>query len=412
MRSALTRRALRCSKPQAPITHHHLAISQSISRIPARHASTSASDSPHAGSSSRPGPDAKTRPKRRSRAVPLLSLGAVGAACYAFYGTSSSSGGGGGVLNDVTFVPYSITAKEVISPTSFILTVRPRQHSAALPYLEPGSAAWKLAQWSVEFKQPAAQIARHYTPLPGDGDGDKGGNGKGNGNGNGNGNGDGDSVDRALRFYIRAIGGGEMSSYIGRLPLGADVWLRGPHAGFDVLARLGGARDVVFLAGGTGVAPGVQVARAVLDGAPAARVRLLWAVRHRSELQDGGPRAAKRSKRSWWMPWRGGAEPEELGEGEMRGVARQLADMKRRYGARLSVQVAVDDEGARFSEAHLRRALVREGDAHAHAHGGAGAGAGAGAGGSAGCGLHDAGLLERACEYEDPGALRCGDTPV
>jgi hypothetical protein len=275
-------------------------------------------------------------------------------------------------LNGDTFTPYTITCRQLISPTSVIFTIRPHQHDPSLPYLLPGSAQWKHPLWSVEFKQPEVQIARHYTPLPPvEGD---------------------DTQDGTLSFYVRAVGGGEMSNYLNRLGVGQDVYLRGPHAGFDVLGRLGGQKKVVFLAGGTGIVPGMQVARAVLESDPATQVKLLWAVRKREEVQRGhGP-----ASRSWWH---GAAPTEVTAELEQpSAMGRLLVHMKSKYGGRLDVRVAVDEERSRFTESHLRDALS------AAVHGLPDAGAG--------CQLHDQLLHGVASEFEEPGvACRCSGKP-
>ncbi|KAJ2965686.1 hypothetical protein NQ176_g10497 [Zarea fungicola] len=155
-------------------------------------------------------------------------------------------------LNQDSFVPYVITAREAISPSSFIFTVSPQHPNSSPSYLKNGPpgepAQWRYPLWSVEFKQPEVQIARNYTPLPPL-------------------EGETSLEDGKLRFYVRSIPGGEMSSYLGRLGVGREVWLRGTHPGFDVETRLGAQNNVVFLAGGTGIAPAMQVARAEPRGA-------------------------------------------------------------------------------------------------------------------------------------------------
>src|SRR5688572_30285290 len=183
----------------------------------------------------------QARPLRSSIALrTFFAVAALGGAVLYV----SSSGTSDEILNDTTFTPYTITAREAISPTSFVFTVTPKTPQSALPYLLPDSPAWRHPLWSVEFKQPEVQIARHYTPLP-PREGD-------------------DPRDGTLRFYVRAIGDGEMSNYLSRLRQGQSVWLRGPHRGFDVLSRLGSKNQLVVLAGGTGVVPGMQAAEAVL----------------------------------------------------------------------------------------------------------------------------------------------------
>ncbi|KAK0727352.1 hypothetical protein B0T26DRAFT_694242 [Lasiosphaeria miniovina] len=96
--------------------------------------------------------------------------------------------------------------------------------------------------------------------------------------------------------------GGEVSTYLSRLGLGDTVELRGPHLGFDLGARLGagnGNQRVVFLAGGTGIAPALQAVRALLLSptpasttttttyesvpVPCPSVSIIWANRHRAD---------------------------------------------------------------------------------------------------------------------------------
>lgn len=272
------------------------------------------------------------------------------------------------MLNDTTFTPYTITAREAISPSSFVITISPRTPMHSLPYLLPGSSAWAHSLWSVEFKQPEVQIARHYTPLPPQ---------------------DGvDSRDGTLRFYIRAVGDGEMSNYLGRLRPGQEVHLRGPHRGFDVLSRLGQKERLVVLAGGTGLVPGLQAAEAVLGSRQDTTVDILWAIRKREELEQAAPP----SRSSWWSS----PEPLEIQAGFVSPspVGRQLDMMKSRYGDRLRVRVAVDEEGSTFSSKFLAEVLktddLEKGTDDQR------------------CGLHSQALQRRLSEFEmEPPACTC-----
>lgn len=284
---------------------------------------------------------------KQARFPPVLIAAAVlGTATY--YALSPSTPK---TLNPDTFTPYTITSKHTISPTSVIFTISPHQHDPSPPYLS--DSKWKYPLWSVEFKQPEVQIARHYTPLPVD------------------------AEDGSLSFYIRAVGGGEMSNYLNRLAVGRDVYLRGPHAGFDILQRLGAQKDVVFLAGGTGVVPGMQVARAVLERDTSSRVKILWAVRKREELQG---------RQAGWTFWRTPTEvTSELEDASAMGE--RLARMKAKYGERLVIKVAVDEERTRFTERDVRDALAEGGQATP----------------GDGCRLHDQRLHTRVSEFEEPG---------
>ncbi|KAK0383482.1 hypothetical protein NLU13_9393 [Sarocladium strictum] len=305
-------------------------------------------------------PSGHAEPLRSGIAIrSLLAIAALGGAFFYISSSSTSKD----TLNDTAFTPYTITAREAISPTSFVITISPNTPQQDLPYLLPGSPAWRYPLWSVEFKQPEVQIARHYTPLP-PREGD-------------------DPRDGTLRFYVRAVGDGEMSNYLSRLRQGQRVWLRGPHRGFDVLQRLGSRKQLTVLAGGTGVVPGMQAAEAVLSARKDTTVKILWAVRKREELEGAKPTA----RSSWWPS----AKPTEMktGLGSPSPVGQQLEEMKRRFGERLQVYLAVDDEKSTFSEKFLADALkTTSGEADSQMSG------------EAGCRLHNQNLHQTVSEFE------------
>ncbi|KAK3327889.1 hypothetical protein B0T19DRAFT_423070 [Cercophora scortea] len=215
-------------------------------------------------------------------------------------------------LNPTTFVPFTITAREQVSPTSFILTVRPLHARDApfffLPDLHANkpilTRAWEHGLWSVEIKQPQLQVARDYTPLPPL-----------------HNEAQNDLETGVLRFLVRKLDGGEVSTYLSRLSVGDKIELRGPHLGFDLRARVGESeKDVVFLAGGTGIAPALQAARVLLgdgnDGTgKRSRVSILWANRHRADCEGPG------------------------------GIISLLAEERQRHGDRLRYACTVDEEG-------------------------------------------------------------------
>lgn len=264
------------------------------------------------------------KPARRRRLPKLLLAGTLTAALafYLLYDPRPKT------LNPTTFAPYTVASKTPVSPTSFILALRPQHPSSTLPYLTPSGSWWPF-QWSVQVKQPEIQIQREYTPLPpsdpdaGDGDG-------------------------TLRFFVRRVAGGEVSNYLARKDEGDTVEVRLGDRGFAfnyLDARE--PSDVICLAGGTGVATAMQVAHAVLRDPSRlhldTRVRILWAVRRRSDIQalPQGPKLRTL-------------------EGELDDptpIARELLAMKTRYGKSLDIRVAVDEEGTAFNERELRDAL-------------------------------------------------------
>ncbi|KAJ3492793.1 hypothetical protein NLG97_g5144 [Lecanicillium saksenae] len=248
------------------------------------------------------------------------------------------------VLNQDTFVPYTITSREAISAASFIFTVAPQHPNPNPSFLasDPSQPAkWRYPLWSVEFKQPEVQIARNYTPLP-PLEGER-------------------LEDGKLRFYVRSIPGGEMSTYLGRLTIGREVWLRGTHPGFDVETRLGSQKNVVFLAGGTGVAPAMQVAKAVLDDDAETNFTLLWAIRSREELQQPPDNPSRPAPSSWWNILRSSPKPQPADVGHpifaASPLGRELEEMQARYGDRFRIQVGVDDESSQFRASHIAMAI-------------------------------------------------------
>ncbi|KAI0100062.1 hypothetical protein GGR51DRAFT_378339 [Nemania sp. FL0031] len=302
------------------------------------------------------------------------------------------------VINTSTFTPFIITDREQVSPTAFIITLRPSSwvDSKGLEagYLEDDEPAgllsnrirdaWHHGLWSVEIKQPQLQIARHYTPLPPlptqvsslpreekspvenikanevqTTQITRGG-----------------SEQADLRILIRKMDGGEMSNYLSRQRVGDTVWLRGPHLGFDVPRRLGrssahngdveiphvGNRPrVVFLAGGTGIAPALQIAHKLLDGYGSSsdektqpHISILWANRWGIDaVGRESPLSHQRKPSSWFRFWdREKSNPREaMRDGASSSLALQIQDLKRRHPSHFEISYFVDNEGS-FIKAH------------------------------------------------------------
>ncbi|KAK8012750.1 hypothetical protein PG991_010125 [Apiospora marii] len=276
--------------------------------------------------SATPEPVPKSKTKRR-RGPFVYSIGAVTGLTTAWY--AFASGSKDESLNDTRFTAFDVVSNEPVSPTAFVLTIRSRD-SALAKNSAKLKAAWEHGLWSVEFKQPQLQIARHYTPLPPlEGE---------------------DGTEGQLRFLVRKMQGGEMSNYLSRMHVGDQVWLRGPHHGFDIPKRLGDAREIVFVAGGTGIAPALQMVHKMLNasvnGAEDFKpsIRILWANRR---SVDCVARDEFRSKRG-------------ENHGTQSVFLRQILDMKRRHGDQFIIDYFVDDEkkfiGIKDIEAALRSA--------------------------------------------------------
>lgn len=304
------------------------------------------------------GEGSRTRRSRPLATLTLVVLGAVLFSATTDIGNPFSGSTPKGVLNGESFVPFSVISKEQTSPTTFILTVSsPAPHQAANAALI--GDAWAHGLWSVEIKQPQLQIARNYTPLPppapgASAPGDQAGAG---------------AQAHQLRFLIRRYDGGEMSTYLSRLQPGDEVYLRGPHLGFDVAARLGDAGErVVFLAGGTGVAPALQVARHLLlrqvdrEGAKLS-MEIIWASRSRADCA-GCPRllAQGNSGRGFWGRLVGASAPAGAQdvEGLEHPVVRDLRGLQDAFGSRgheLELRCVADDEAGVISGSDVARAI-------------------------------------------------------
>ncbi|KAH9882881.1 hypothetical protein J1614_000247 [Plenodomus biglobosus] len=288
----------------------------------------------------------------KRRPVPAIILGssALGGAAYRFLAPSDSSRAS---LNPHTFTPYTLVDKQRVSSTSAIFTLR-NSNDVAEP--ESVKEAWKRGVWSVQIKQPQLQIARAYTPLPPISDGERG-----------------DDVGGAvqnLRLLIRQETGGEVSTYLHRLPASSTVELRGPHTELELPDDI---REVVFLAGGTGIAPAMQIAR-VLGRIEGSRMDIVWANRRREECiggvsdgKDGG--ATRQSQSGWFKSPAGSKEPahqiqlanryEGLGKGVVVKELEALKTQGAQSNMHLSLQYCVDEERTFIQPTDIARRIDR-----------------------------------------------------
>lgn len=222
------------------------------------------------------------------------------------------------IFDDPKFTNFTLIARESISPTSFILTLRPNELIAnpARNSNDPYEKEWEHGMWSVELKQPELQIARLYTPLPPDASTKPG----------------------DLRFLIRKEKGGEVSNYLAMLPPRSTVELRGPHPGVELPEKI---TDVLFLAGGTGIAPALQLAYTLLEKressteAPLPQIRIVWANRKRDDCLGGSN-----------VDYRKGSKP-------VAKMVQEIQDLQRKYPENLLVHYLVDEEGSFIDQKKL-----------------------------------------------------------
>jgi len=246
------------------------------------------------------------------------------------------------------FVPYSLAVKEPVSSTASIFHLAPKEKS---PNLEIYKEAWEKGVWNVHFKQPQLQILRAYTPLP--------------------------PLENAtgpekehLRFLIRHDPHGEVSSYLHRLPIGAEIELQGPNLEYEITPDV---RQVVFFAGGTGIAPALQVAHALFEGEPSAAdaalrskrtLHILWANRKREDclggVNDAPPDEPVPPKPTWsglFTTPRPKPIPPVLEE--KGAIVRELEDLKRKHPGQITVEYFVNAEDTWIGEDAVFKALSR-----------------------------------------------------
>jgi hypothetical protein len=284
--------------------------------------------------------------KWRPGPVIILATSALGGAAYRYLRPADRSDAS---LNPHTFTPYTLIDKQPVSSTSAIFTLRNCNGA-----LEPESVRdmWKRSVWSVQIKQPQLQIARAYTPLPPTSDGHEG------------------SCDEPvdMRLLIRQEAGGEVSTYLHRLSDNSEIELRGPNAEFELPVDI---KEVIFLAGGTGIAPAMQIAQA-MGRRTGSKMHILWANRRREECvggisDDRGHNVSIQGRRGWWQSLLGYNEPpvhEMLVDdrsSEAKGViVNELDALKEQSKAAtrgLSVQYYVDDEKTVVQPSDLERRI-------------------------------------------------------
>ena len=276
----------------------------------------------------------------RSLATAALVVGA-GAIIWAFVFSGSSFRSS--PSNPGMFALFTIISKETTSPNSSIFVLKP---SSVRPSHE-FSDAWKKGIWSVQVKQPQLQIARSYTPLPPTQQAEFSGE---------------------LRFLIRREPHGEVSSYLHSLPVSANIELRGPQIEYEIPKDVD---EIVFLAGGTGIAPALQTlytlfeCRKDADFVP--KLRILWANRRRED-SFGGTSDTPLLSRNLSRPWISLLGFGEASQPKMRQVShkisispivKELNSFKERNGGHITIDYFVDEKNSYITEETLRSYLSK-----------------------------------------------------
>ncbi|MCJ1378749.1 mitochondrial peripheral inner membrane protein [Xylographa soralifera] len=247
-------------------------------------------------------------------------------------------------IDPTTFKSFTLESKERVSSTSSIFTLSPTSK-----VIEAGiyDETWQKGVWSVQIKQPQLQIARAYTPLPPPGNDDE------------------YQITGKLSFLIRQDPKGEVSGYLHRLPQGATIDLRGPQVEYRIPDDV---TEVVFLAGGTGIAPALQVAHTLYEtrkgrGVPP-KIHILWANRRREDCEGGANDTTSRppSRLKLWsnifaLKRETSVKPAVIEQSDLSPMVLRLEGLKKSQSDLVRVEYFVDEEQTIISDAVLKDVL-------------------------------------------------------
>ena len=248
--------------------------------------------------------------------------------------------------NPLAFQPFVLKSKEPVSSTSSIFTLVPAAQSLSWDLYDK---AWSKGVWSLRIKQPQLQIERAYTPLPplpGEAEVPN---------------------QRELRLLVRQEPYGEVSGYLHKLPIGAQLDLRGPLVEFKIPEDVD---EILFIAGGTGIAPALQVAHSLYhkkrDSHSPPKMHVLWANRRREDCM-GGVNDSPNESPLWLTRWPFNLtstkkfSPQEVSSGESSSspLVRLLQFWKQRQVGQLSIDYFVDEEQNFINEKALKLCLQK-----------------------------------------------------
>ncbi|CAG8403490.1 unnamed protein product [Penicillium salamii] len=310
-----------------------------------RWASTTTSTSTSA-SASAPTPTPPLSPpslKSKSRWLGFLVVGATATAAGIYVRQSNDSA----TLNPETFTKYSLVSREPVSATSSLFTLRPRRFSES--NYDVYEEAWATGVWSVMFKQPQLQIGRDYTPLPTTA---------------ATGLTVEDENEGCLRFFIRKDPFGEVSRYLHTIEVGADVEMRGPKIECAIPKE---TEEVLFIAGGTGIAPALQAGYSLLSRGGRSKIHILWANRLKDDCAGGQSDSLKPPPTQGWLSgWFGGKkEAQEIvpvREEDRSLIVRELEALKSQYPGQVTVDYYLDEENTFIGKEAVRASIDSSSD--------------------------------------------------
>jgi hypothetical protein len=329
-RSSLTARQTRCSNTTLPALAQHFPPSTPFDLRQTR---------PYSHRRNVVSKQQKVRDSLKSRwQLITITTGLLVAGQFAWYSLKREEDGSG---SRTAFRTYALFKKEPVSSTASVFYMRPTDLGNHIP-IEEGLSQGII---NLEFKQPQIQVVRAYTPLP--------------------------HAERnaALRFFIRQEPNGEVSSWLHRLPLGYELEMRGPNYEFVMPQD---TEKVVFLAGGTGIAPAIQAANCllaqprlntaanVLSPSNGKQIHILWASRRREDCVGGVSdfQTTSFANRLWRAAT--GAKPSESNRAatSQQGLmVRELENLKVKYPGQVFVSYYVDEESTFITADTVRRSL-------------------------------------------------------
>ncbi|KAL8855424.1 MAG: hypothetical protein Q9178_007936 [Gyalolechia marmorata] len=268
---------------------------------------------------------------------------------------------------DDMFQDYELIKNQKISSTSYIFKIQPSTFgSRAYKSRLDGQKLIEVSEkgiWSVQVKHPLLTIARLYTPIPtilrdpyAHALGEKA---------------DFHSLnpqDNQLRFLIRNHPEGELSRFLSRLQPGARVELRGPYQEFEFPDDL---EEVVFLAGGTGISPALQMAHTLLEhdsDAPRPKMTILWANRLSEDCKGGSIEPPPPPDGLLQQAWRsvfGSNAPlpanDPVPSLEDSPIVRELSTLKMRHPENFRISYFADDQQRFITGRDVQARLQRSG---------------------------------------------------
>lgn len=333
--AAVRRRTAASVRRQHPVRVYDVTLQTRRQHTQPKDGETKASI--HARQYDNEGPTARGRGRsRRAGFVTLAVLGLAGAYGLQQATTAKSTQKS---LNKSSFTPFTLIDKEKVSATCSIFTLEQQSPDAAHTIQN----MWNKGIWSIDIKQPQLQIARSYTPLPLLKDEH------------------GLDICR-LRLMVRREEKGEMSNYIHRTPIGASLEVRGPAVEY-ALPRSEPVRRIIFLAGGTGIAPALQIAHAMPE--TEGRMTVLWANRTREECHGGKSDTISSSR--WIDGLRNmvGMSSSSMSvrtnnnadSRSSNAIVGQVDEIKSTRPGKLAVDYFVDEEGTFLKPVHVLAAI-------------------------------------------------------